>query len=89
MGPLTEIHQCEVDAPMVFRLWMGNLKNVVATFVAHIIIIIIIKIMKMQRQDSVPRPTVRAIVPQQARVPVSHEGIKRHSSSTELSAQYV
>ena len=42
MGPLTEIHQCEVDAPMVFRLWMGNLKNVVATFVAHIIIIIII-----------------------------------------------
>ena len=27
MGPLTEIHQCEVDAPMVFRLWMGNLKN--------------------------------------------------------------
>ena len=41
MGPLTEIHQCEVDAPMVFRLWMDNLKNVVATFVAHIIIIIL------------------------------------------------
>ena len=32
--------------------------------------------MKMQRQDSVPRPTVRAIVPQQARgqvVPQWHQ----------------
>ena len=45
--------------------------------------------MKLQRQDSVPRPTVRAIVPQQARVPVSHKGIKRLSSSIELDAQYV
>ena len=40
------------------------------------------KIMKMQRQDSVPRPTVRAIVPQQARgrvVPQWHKtAIKFH-----------
>ena len=47
------------------------------------------KIMKIHRQDSVPRPTVRAIVPQQARVPVSHKGIKRLSSSIELGAQHV
>ena len=47
------------------------------------------KIMKRHTQDSVPRPTVRAIVPQQARVPVSHKGIKRLSSSIELDAQNV
>ena len=29
----------------------------------------------VKKQDSVPLPTVRAIVPQQARVPVSHKGI--------------
>ena len=45
--------------------------------------------MKIHTQDSVPIPTVRAIVPQQARVPVSHKGIKRLTSSTELDAQYV
>ena len=45
--------------------------------------------MKRHTQDSVPRPTVRAIVPQQARVPVSHKGIKRLSSSIELDAQNV
>jgi len=31
--------------------------------------------MKIHTQDSVPIPTIRAIVPQQARVPVSHKGI--------------
>ena len=43
----------------------------------------------IKKQDPVPRPTVRAIVPQQARVPVSHKGIKRLSSSIELGAQHV
>ena len=45
--------------------------------------------MKNHTQDSVPRPTVRAIVPQQARVPVSHEGIKQLPGSNELGAQNV
>ena len=43
----------------------------------------------IKKQDPVPRPTVRAIVPQQARVPVSHKGIKRLASSIELDAQNV
>ena len=43
----------------------------------------------VKQQDSVPKPKGRAIVPQQARVQVSHKGIKRHSSSNELGAQYV
>jgi len=45
--------------------------------------------MKIHTQDSVPIPTVRAIVPQQARVPVSHKGIKRLTGSNELGAQHV
>ena len=44
---------------------------------------------KKLNQDSVPRPRIRAIVPQQARVQVSHKGMKRLSSSIELGAQYV
>ena len=43
----------------------------------------------VKQQDSIPKPKGRAIVPQQARVQVSHKGIKRHSSSNELGAQYV
>ena len=45
--------------------------------------------MDNHKQDSVPRPRSRAIVPQQARVQVRHKGIKRLSSSSELGAQYV
>ena len=45
--------------------------------------------MENHKQDSVPRPRIRAIVPQQARVQVRHKGIKRLSSSSELGAQYV
>jgi len=45
--------------------------------------------MKIHTQDSVPRPRIRAIVPQQARVQVSHKGIKQLPSSNELDAQYV
>ena len=44
---------------------------------------------ELQRQDSVPRPTVRAIVPQQAVVKSCPNGIKRLSSSIELGAQHV
>ena len=44
---------------------------------------------KKLKQDSVPKPRGRAIVPQQARVQVSHKGIKRLSDSIELGAQYV
>ena len=43
----------------------------------------------VKKQDSVPKPIDRAIVPQQARVQVSPEGIKRLSSSSELGAQHV
>ena len=45
--------------------------------------------MENHKQDSVPRPRIRAIVPQKARVQVSHKGIKQLSNSSELGAQYV
>ena len=45
--------------------------------------------MEITQQDSVPKPKIRAIVPQQARVQVSHKGIKRLPNSNELGAQYV